>query len=309
MTTASAPGKVILLGEHAVVYGRPALAVPVSDLRARARVEDTQKPGVRLRAPQIGLDSQLDDMDEAHPLRRAFELTLEALEIETPPAMQLDVDSDLPIAAGLGSGAAVSIAVIRGLAAHFGRELPPDEQSALAYEVEKLYHGTPSGIDNTVIAYGQPVSFIRGAGPRILQLGAPFLLVLGDTGQSSPTGEAVSGVRQRREEDPARYEALFDEIADLTIRGREALQEGDIKRLGPLLDRNQSCLEQLGVSSDDLETLIDAARDAGAMGAKLSGAGLGGVILALVEPARSADVAKALRSAGAAGVYKTEVRP
>lgn len=309
MTTASAPGKVILIGEHAVVYGRPALAVPVSDLRARVRVEEGSETGVRLRAAQIDFDAWLHEMDEGHPLRRAVDLTLEALQLDSPPSLELEVDSDLPIAAGLGSGAAVTIAIMRGLGAHYGRELPPSEQSTLAFEVEKLHHGTPSGIDNTVIAYGQPVSLIRGADPRLLQLGAPFCLVLGDTGESSPTARAVAGVRQRREQDPKRYEALFDEIADLAIQAREALQEGQIDRLGPLLDRNQSCLEQLGVSTERLEKLIDAARAGGALGAKLSGAGLGGIMLALVEPSRSADVAAALRSAGAAGVYETEVRP
>ncbi len=309
MTTASAPGKVILIGEHAVVYGRPALAVPVSDLRARVSVADRAGAGVRLLSPQIQLDAWLHELDEDHPMRRAVDLTLQALELDPSPALELEVRSDLPIAAGLGSGAAVSIAVIRALAAHFGRELPSEQQSALAYEVEMLHHGTPSGIDNTVIAYGRPVSLIRGAEPRLLELGASFHLVLGDTGHSSPTTKAVEGVRQRRDAQPRRYEALFDEIADLAIQAREALLGGDVESLGPLLDRNHSLLEQLGVSTNELEKLVSAARSAGALGAKLSGAGLGGIMLALVEQGRSAHVADALRAAGAAGVYETEVRP
>ena len=211
--TATAPGKIILFGEHAVVYGRPAIAAPVSQVRARAVVSaDPLAPTgrVRVQAPDIGLEANLDDLPIDQPLRRALDLTLEALGLERAPACTVRVSSTIPLAAGLGSGAAVSVAVIRAFAAFLGRPLETERVSALAYEVEKLYHGTPSGIDNTVIAYGQPVYFVRGRPIEVFQVPAGFQVVIGDTGVSSPTAIAVGDLRQAWQADPAPYERLFE---------------------------------------------------------------------------------------------------
>lgn len=307
MTTASAPGKAILFGEHAVVFGRPALAVPISDLRARANVEASTQNGIRVVAPQTDEEFWLSEAGREHPLRRAIDLTMEALQAD-PEGLRISVDSDIPIAAGLGSGAAVTVALIRALASHFGRALSREQQSSLAFDVEELHHGTPSGIDNTVIAFGQPVSFIRGSPPNLLEISEPLQLVIGDTGRTSPTADAVAGVRLRREENRNDYEALFDEIADITVRAKTALRQGKLAELGSLMNSNHACLKKMEVSTPELDELVDSARAAGAMGAKLSGAGLGGVMLALVAEDRTAAVSQALREAGASATYPTEVR-
>ena len=307
MTTASAPGKAILFGEHAVVFGRPALAVPISDLRARASVEDSDQNEIRVVAPQTDEEFRLSEAGPEHPLRRAIDLTLDALEVD-PQGLRISIDSEIPIAAGLGSGAAVTVALIRALAAHYGHELSRERQSSLAFDVEELHHGTPSGIDNTVIAFGRPVSFIRGAPPNLLEISETLQLVIGDTGRTSPTADAVAGVRMRRGENRSEYEELFDEIADITVRAKTALRQGKLSELGSLMNQNHACLKKLEVSTPELDELVDSARAAGALGAKLSGAGLGGVMLALVAEDQTATVSQALRDAGASATYPTEVR-
>jgi mevalonate kinase len=198
------------------------------------------------------------------------------------------------------------------LAEFLGQPLPTADISALVYEVEKLHHGTPSGIDNTVVAFEQPVYFIKGElRPTIrrLRVAQPFTLVIGDTGIVSPTHRSVGDVRRRWQADTGRYEGYFDEIAVIADQARVAIETGSlgIEALGKLMNENQELLESLGVSSPELERLIEAARQAGAVGAKLSGAGWGGNMIALASPEIAPSVAQALTEAGATGVIVTKV--
>ena len=308
--TASAPGKIILFGEHAVVYGRPAIAVPVEQTRARAVVnpEPRQPAGyVHIQAPDIHLDANLEELPGEHPLTKAVAEVLRELRIPRLPACTLRVTSSIPVASGLGSGAAVSVAVIRALAAFLGRPLPPERVSALAYEVEKIHHGTPSGIDNTVITYNKPVYFVRDQAIQTLHSAAPFTILIGDTGIASPTAIAVSDVRRGWQADPQRYEAIFDAIGEISRQARAAIQSGTPELLGPLMDDNHAYLQDLGVSSPELDRLVFAARQAGALGAKLSGGGRGGNMIAMVEPDIAQAVAGALLEVGARRTIITEV--
>lgn len=316
MARASAPAKLILCGEHAVVYGRPAIAVPLGDIRAQATVAPgAAGGGLRIVAADIDKVWSAAETPD-YPLVALAEATLARLGL---PAGDLEVTlaSAIPIASGMGSGAAVATALVRALAAHVGQELPADEVSELVYGSEQRFHGTPSGIDNTVVAYGRPIWYVRApappAGPRPapaitpIAIGAPLNLVIGDTGVRSPTYRPVGAVRERWQAAPARYERLFDGVAAVSAEVRAALAAGDVAALGPLLDRNQRLLTQIGVSSPELNRLVKVARQAGALGAKLSGAGWGGVMLALVTEATRAPVAEALRRAGAAQVLATSV--
>ncbi len=302
---ASASGKVILLGEHAVVYGRPAVAVPLSGLRATATL--TPHPGpFRIQAPAVGIDAPLSELPPDHPLARIVVLTVEHLR-RPPPDALLRIESAIPVASGLGSGAAVSTAIVRALAAWHSIPLEPPTVSALVYEVERIYHGTPSGIDNTVIAYERPVYFVRGQPPEPLPVGAPLHLLVADSGIPSQTREVVGDVRRRWEAEPARYEALFDRVAEAVEAARGAIARGDARALGEQMNANHELLREMGVSAPVLDRLVEAARRAGARGAKLSGAGRGGNIVALVEPSSTEEVAEALRKAGAACVWRTEI--
>jgi mevalonate kinase len=308
MTVGTACSKLILFGEHAVVYGRPALAVPLLQLRARAEVLPSYKPGILLRAPDLDrVITSADTPDD--PLVRITRLTLEAL--GTAGDFEITLTSDLPVASGMGSGAAISTAIVRGLAAFLGKTLAPAEISALVYETEKLYHGTPSGVDNTVIAYEQPVRFVRRqtAGPEITPfvIAQPFTLAVANTGIASPTRITVGDVRRGWERDPAHYEAIFDGIGVLVERAQDALARGENEQLGELMTRNQRHLEMLGVSSREIEFLVAAGVRAGAGGGKLSGGGRGGNVIFYVEPDRAKTIQRALLDAGAVNVILTTV--
>lgn len=303
----SAPGKVILFGEHAVVYGKPAIAVPVTEIQVIVTAESAPRGnGLTLVASNLGQSFSLSTAPRSEPLAVAARLTLAHLSAPEPNA-NLIISSTIPIASGLGSGAAVSTALIRALARFLGHTLTASEVSTLVFEVEKIHHGTPSGIDNAVVAYEQPVYFVRGQPVERLNVGAPFTLLIGDTGVRSSTKKVVERVRQRRKRNPARYDALFDQIGDITDEALQAIVTGKINELGPLMDHNHELLIELGVSSSALDQLVEAARFAGAMGAKLSGAGQGGNMIALVEDDVTDEVTAALREAGTKRVICTTV--
>jgi len=282
MSVGTAPGKVILLGEHAVVYGSPAMAVPVSSVRARVEV------------------SELGPHDPS---------VIQALDLDrTIPIGRLPSRSWIPVARGMGSGAAVAAAIIRAVAAHYGVSVSPDELSDLVFESEKVYHGNPSGIDNSVVAYEAPVYFRKGCPIEVLSPRAPLVLLIGDTGVPSSTREAVNRVHQDYESNPERHSALFDSIAQCVESGRSALEQGDLETLGDAMRSNQSLLRELQMSHPALEELISVAEHAGALGAKLSGAGRGGCMIALVTPERQQLVESALWAAGAVRIMGTVVQ-
>ncbi len=312
MVVGSACGKIILFGEHAVVYGRPALAVPLAQLRARARVESQTDAGIVIHARELGRSMRLMDGDADHALNAITRLTLQKLGVSSEVNLDIAIESDIPIASGLGSGAAISTAIVRALAAYFHRVLTPDEISALVYETEKIYHGTPSGIDNTVIAYEQPIRFVRrrvGRENEItpFNIARPFPLMIANTGIASPTKITVGDVRRGWERDPARYEELFDAVGAIVENAQDALARGENERLGELMTRNQSVLETIGVSSSEIERLIEAGVRAGAKGGKLSGGGRGGNVIFYVEEERAEGVREKLIGAGAVGVIITKV--
>ncbi len=157
-----APGKIILFGEHAVVYGQPAIAIPVHRVSATARIIPNieGQPGqVHIQAPDIDLNALMAKLDNQHPIAAAVRLVAEKRAHRSLPAFTLQVTSTIPIASGMGSGAAVSVAIIRALSSFLGMRQSNESISQLAFEIEKIHHGTPSGIDNTVVTLGQPVYF------------------------------------------------------------------------------------------------------------------------------------------------------
>lgn len=296
----SACAKVILCGEHSVVYGRPAIALPLPALRVRARMVGTSRPFI-IHAPDVDEIIVAGDLsgETLNPLARIAQLTLAHLR-QAPPLAELTLASDIPVGANLGSGAAVSVAVARAIAAFFGDELSAADASALAYEVEKIHHGTPSGIDNTVVANEQPVWFVKGSEPLVLQMCHALPLVIGDTGFSTPTRVPVGDVRVAWESDRARMEGLFNAITSLVYISREALEKNDLAVLGHAMNANHTLLQQIGVSCEPLDALCEAAREAGALGAKMSGGGRGGNMIALARDAQHADALRAaLLAAGA----------
>lgn len=313
--TVDAPGKIILFGEHAVVYGRPAIAVPVIQVRASATIESRADDAVVIDAPDIARMSTLRDAPADDPLATIIRLTCARLGVP-PEKFTVRIRSTIPVASGLGSGAAVSVAVARALgkyiasvtlAPHASVGMPNADISDLAYEVEKLHHGTPSGIDNTVIAFEQPVYFVRGKPIESFRVAKPFTLAIADTGIAAPTKIAVGDVRSQWEADRELFEKLFDNVGTLAHNARVLIEQGAIEGLGGLMTANQILLATMGVSSLEIQRLVDAALGAGALGAKLSGGGRGGNMIALVTEVTQDAIVRALLKAGAKRVIVTMV--
>jgi mevalonate kinase len=309
MITSSAPGKIILFGEHAVVYGRPALAVPVTQVQATATVSENSRGGVWIEAPNIDLSSELSRLAPNHPLAAVIDSVFSALNVTHPPACTIYLQSTIPVASGLGSGAAVSVAILRALSAFLGQPLSDERVNKLAFEAEKIHHGTPSGIDNTVITYARPVYFIKGQRIKTFRVGAPFTIVIGDTGITAPTKESVEALQKLQQADSSRWEKIFDRVGEIVWDARQAIERGDTAELGTLMDANHALLQEMTISSVELDHLTETARKSGALGAKLSGSGRGGNMIALILKENAPALAEALLSAGAKRAIITTVQP
>ena len=307
MTHASAPGKIILFGEHAVVYGRPALAVPVTQVHADVDVSDSPRPGIWIEAPDVNLQAELNTLPSDHPIASVIHNFLFLLRVSRFPNLDIKIISTIPVASGLGSGAAVTVALTRALAAHLKYAMVDEEVNAFTYEIEKIHHGTPSGIDNTVVTYARPVYFVKGQPIETLQVGKPFTIVIADTGISAPTKESVGDVRRLWMNDRSRWETVFDKIGEISFTARRAIEAGKPELLGELMNENHDVLKTLTVSSPELDKLVEAAHRAGALGAKLSGGGRGGNMIALVEAEKAETVSRTLREAGARNTIRTQI--
>ena len=302
-----APGKVILFGEHAVVYGQPAIAVPVSKIEAIATIHPLEDgDDWQLAAETLAGVVPFDDLAIDHPLAAILRSSLDWIGESILPG-SLRIESTIPIASGLGSGAAVSAAVVRAIANYAKKQIHDEEVSKLVYEVEKIHHGTPSGIDNTVIAYRCPVYFQRAKPIERLNVGHPIHLAIADSGIASSTRLAISGVREQYESSPLEFTTYFEKIGSISSEARKSIVDGMPKSLGPRMNENHGLLKSIGVSCMEIDRLVDAAREAGATGAKLSGAGLGGNVIALVDEHSAEKVKQSLSKAGAKRVILTMV--
>ena len=307
MTHASAPGKIILFGEHAVVYGRPALAVPVTQVHADVDIADSSRAGIWIHAPDVDLHAEWTSLPSDHPSASVLHNFFFAFGVSPFPSLDINITSTIPVASGLGSGAAVTVALVRALSSTVRRPLSNEEVNAFAYEIEKLHHGTPSGIDNTVVTYARPVYFIKGQPIETFTVGRPFTIVIGDTGISAPTKESVGDVRKLWEADKARWENIFDQVGQISKLAKEKIESGRIDSLGDLMNQNHALLQEMNVSSPELDRLVESARRSGASGAKMSGGGRGGNMIALVEKENAPAVAEALLSAGAKRTIVTTI--
>ena len=281
-------GKVILLGEHAVVHGRHAIAVPLP-LTTRAVVADAGH-GVELIIPRWGIEYQLaKPAEQRRSFERAAGAILDRLGL-TQRNLRIEVFPDVPRGMGLGGSAAIAVAIIRALDRHFGLGLGDVQVNELARLSEEIAHGSPSGIDDTLATWGEPLVYRRGNPPLVepLQLGEPLQLVLGMSHAEGLTAKTVGQVREARERHPRLYEKIFDDIDALVLQAVAALRDNDHRALGELMNICQGLLNALQVSTPELERLIGIARAAGALGAKLTGGGGGGAMVALCADAAGA---------------------
>jgi mevalonate kinase len=304
-------GAAVLFGEHAVVFGHEALGIGVPHALTLKSLIATES-GHRLSVPGWKMRA-----DSENPLSTRDERVVRALEVldgllPGTGGIDLVVRARIPMGAGLGSSAALSVLLVAALAKRRSVGLTARELCRCAHELEKVFHGTPSGLDDSVAVYGGLCLFRRGGFPpqvaarlgiatsadeRVpLALPRPPLVVA-HSGVPRSTAALVARVRERREREPAVVGALFDAMDDCLADGLAALRAGDLPRLGGAMTRNHELLRTLGVSCPALETLVARARAAGALGAKLTGAGGGGAVLALL-PAPQGPVAEALHADG-----------
>ncbi len=293
----AAAGKVILLGEHAVVYGRHALALPIEDAVA-ATINDGEQ-GIRLAIGDWGIRQEWATGDDSlNGAAAVVDLILRELGCTTR-AMDISVNARIPLGMGLGSSAAFAVAVIRAFGRYMNSELSDNDVNQLALKCEEITHGTPSGIDNHVATFAKPILFAKGneSGPIVVQHDESVPLVVAASGTRGNTKTMVSGVRRRYEDDESLYSKIFDNIDATSLAGAEALEASDYERLGRLMNVCHGLLSAIGVSSPELERMVGIARAAGAVGAKLTGAGGGGSVIALC-PGKVDVVSRALAAAG-----------
>ncbi len=297
-----ARGKVILLGEHAVVHGRPALVAGLDrGVEAHATSNDRDVlcvvPWNREVAPTG------DD-----PLSRAFQALLATLPAARP-RIKVDANVMLPPGAGLGCSAAMGVAILGALHEALGIEREPRMLAEESLAWERVFHGQPSGIDSAAAAIGGVLAFRRGEPPESLTIRKPLSLVIADSDEPSSTKSMVDQVRRQLERTPARVETVFDGIAALVQSARIALDSGDHVHLGSLLNLCHALLSSLMVSTTRLEDLIGLAREQGALGAKVTGAGGGGCMVALMRSTEDAHALVDRYAATGVQAFATTVSP
>ncbi|WP_219810382.1 mevalonate kinase [Flavimobilis soli] len=293
-------GKAILFGEHAVVHGAPAIVVPVPALTLTAHVTVVDGPS-RIES-SLYAGPTADAPDRLGPTVAALQAALDFFDL-ADVSVELRISSDLPASRGLGSSAATGAAVVAAIADLAGTDLTPAERHDLIQTSERVAHGAPSGIDAHGVVSASPLWFHGGA-VEALPTGADLTFVLADTGVAGSTRTAVDAVRRVRDTERERFDVVLARLTSIARTARTSLAMGDRATVGALMDESHGHLAGLGVSGPELDTLAAAARAAGALGAKLTGGGLGGCLLALAPDLPTAEhIAAELRAAGATAVH------
>ncbi len=306
---ASAPAKVILFGEHFVVYGEPAIVLAI-DRRSYANVEKRDDNRIHIRSQNLNLSGYYEenvfrieygDPKEARlkfdPIKLAVDKVLSKYQ-HASVGLSVEISSTVPVAAGLGSSASVVAAVTAAVGAALGISVSKEDVLRIAFEAEKVVHGTASGVDPAISTFGGALLFQTDTGFKPLEVKADIPLVIGDTGIQRSTRLQVAKVREAKEKYPQVFDPLTRCAQEVVMRAMDALKENDLESLGELMNINHALLYGLGVSDESLEWLVTAARKAGALGAKLTGAGGGGCMIALAREDRLETVSEAIQARG-----------
>ena len=295
MTTGIGFGKVILFGEHFVGYGNGSIASGIPNHTTAELVPGTE-PGFKIVDKRDATCGYKEKYAEAMP--KSVENMNDAiwhLDFKRTP-VKVILAGDLYCASGVGASAANCVAMARAVSEHFGLDLTDEQINQCGLEGDRAYAGTPSGIDNTCATYGQPIFFRKNLDGGENQtdrfkLGAPLHMLLISTGITTKTIDAMEIFNKYREANPDRSDILFREAEELALQGKGALEAGDLELIGQLMNRNHEILREFGVSHPFLESLVDYAREHGAIGAKLTGGGRGGYMVALFPDARAQETA------------------
>ncbi len=306
--TASAPAKVILFGEHFVVYGEPAIVLAI-DRRAYAKTEKRSDKLLHLRSTNLNLSAIIQngnfkveqgDLKEARMKFEPVELAVKRILEKYGENVGLDIEitSTVPVGAGLGSSAAVVAAVATSVGALLDIQMSKEDIFKITCEAEKAVHGTPSGVDPAISTFGGALLFQMDTGFKPLEVKTDIPLVIGDTGVERSTRVQVEKVKEITEKYPQIIEPVMLAAREIVLRAMDACKKNELETLGELMNLNHALLHAVGVSDESLEWLINAAKKAGALGAKLTGAGGGGCMIALAENEKLRGVLEAIQSAG-----------
>jgi len=305
---ASAPAKVILFGEHFVVYGEPSIVLAI-DKRAYATVDWREDKLIRISSANLGFAGYFEEGNfkvekgEAKEVRVRFEAIKLAVDkvmkiCNHDSGLNVEINSTVPVSAGLGSSAAVIAAVTTATGSLLKAKLSKEEIFRIVCETENLVHGTTSGVDPAISTFGGALLFQTDTGFKPLEVQAGIPLVVGETGVERSTRVQVEKVRSMMETYPNLFEHLQKAAREIVLRAIDAFKENDLNTLGRLMDVNHALLTAVGVSDESLERLINASRRAGALGAKLTGAGGGGCMIALARNERLEEVIDAITAEG-----------
>ncbi len=303
----TSPGQIFLFGEHAVVYGEPALAAAIN-IRTKARSEANENKRFRVFSERIGrLEGKVKkengtwkiidregDLEELNFVTKAAEITLNY--VKKGEGIDLEIESKLPSGSGLGSSSAVTTATIASVSLALEERLNRKEISQLAFDTEVAIQGAASKTGVNVASYGGFLKIERNEMER-LRTAPELKIVIGYTGKYGNTGELVRKVKKLKESRPKIIEPIIETIGKCTESGINSLRKSDLQKVGALMNANQNLLEGLQVSSPELRKLIKSARASGALGAKLTGSGGGGCMIALGS-GKINKISKAIKDAG-----------
>lgn len=270
-------GKAILFNEHFVVYGIPAIASAIG-MKTVAFIEQAEK----LTLVDDRKETPGYKKEKLEQQKNSLKRIMDAAGIDNQN-IKITLIGDLVASSGIGASAASCVAIARALSDYFNLGFSDEKINEIAYEGEKGYHGTPSGIDNTAATYGGLVWFKKDKSNVIerLSIKFPVEIVMGNTGIVADTSRVVAGVRERKNKNPEKYENIFMDAEKLVYDARKALGVFDLKTVGALMNKNHKLLQGIGVSCKELDFLVNLANDRGAYGAKLTGGGAGGNMVAL----------------------------
>lgn len=307
-TSTSVPGKTILFGEHAAVYGYPAIAVPLDSIfiNIKLSIRPNENDTIIIN-DDLGENLLLENIRPDHIYRTAISAILDALKLKKLPAIEIRISSNIPVSSGLGSSAALAVCLVKALSGFLGYKLNDEQINETAYRIEVFQHGTPSGIDNTVVTYNKPVLFKKGYPPTFLKTRKPLTLVVADTGVRSKTKETVAQVKMNREANPSLFNKLFENIGKIAISAKKEFENGNSEALGKLMTENHALLQKLGVSCSELDRLVEESLNQGALGAKLCGSGKGGNIVAICDDNRAKSIKASLLNNGSTNCFISKI--